>query len=142
MSKLFLYKVEDVGSQKFVVKSKVHELEKFTITLDLQINDGMCECQNSKFVGILCAHILKVFAWLEFDAIPDHFIIPWWKKKANKFRIIDYNELVHDDGNEESKALRLSHMCQQKHNQGQQEKKMQSIAASLMNCTNDETKPN
>ncbi|KAI8547160.1 hypothetical protein RHMOL_Rhmol07G0173300 [Rhododendron molle] len=36
-----------------------------------------------------------------------------WKQKANKFRIIDSQGLVHDDGKEESKALRLSHMCQE-----------------------------
>ncbi|KAG5553613.1 hypothetical protein RHGRI_011490 [Rhododendron griersonianum] len=32
-------------------------------------------------------------------------------QKANKFRIIDSQGLVHDDGKEESKTLRLSHMC-------------------------------
>ncbi|GFY93434.1 hypothetical protein Acr_08g0018300 [Actinidia rufa] len=35
------------------------------------------------------------------------------RQKANKFRIIDSKELVHDDGKEESEALRLSHMCQE-----------------------------
>ncbi|KAF7127807.1 hypothetical protein RHSIM_Rhsim11G0019000 [Rhododendron simsii] len=33
--------------------------------------------------------------------------------ECNKFRIIDSQGLVHDDGKEESEALRLSHMCQE-----------------------------
>ncbi|KAH7862782.1 hypothetical protein Vadar_009483 [Vaccinium darrowii] len=57
--------------------------------------------------------MLKVFVRLDIDAIPDHFILPRWRQKANKFRIIDSEELVHDNGKEESEALRLSHMCQE-----------------------------
>ncbi|XP_057492460.1 protein FAR1-RELATED SEQUENCE 5-like [Actinidia eriantha] len=117
ISEVFRYKVEDVGDtnrfQSFVVKSKVYEFEKFIVTLDLQTYEGRCECQNFEFVGILCTHMLKVFIRLDIDAIPDHFILPRWRQKANKFRIIDTEELVHDDGKEESEALRLSHMCQE-----------------------------
>ncbi|GFY82000.1 hypothetical protein Acr_02g0002400 [Actinidia rufa] len=115
--KSFVIKVEDVGAtnrfQSFVVKSKVSEMEKFVVTLDSQTYEGRCECQNFEFVGILCTHMLKVFVRLDIDAIPDHFIFSRWRQKANKFRIIDSKELVHDDGKEESEALRLSHMCQE-----------------------------
>ncbi|XP_057505598.1 protein FAR1-RELATED SEQUENCE 5-like [Actinidia eriantha] len=117
ISQVFRYKVEDVGDinrfQSFVVKSKVYEFEKFIVTLDSQTYEGRCECQNFEFVGILCTHMLKVFVRLDIDAIPDYFILPRWRQKANKFRIIDTEELVHDDGKEESEALRLSHMCQE-----------------------------
>ncbi|XP_058208154.1 protein FAR1-RELATED SEQUENCE 9-like [Rhododendron vialii] len=116
-SKVFYYKVENVrngnGFQYFVVKSKDDELEKFEVTLDSQTYEGKCECQQFEFVGILCVHILKVFVRLDIDEIPEHFILPQWKQKANKFRIIDSQGLVHDDGKEESEALRLSHMCQE-----------------------------
>ncbi|KAG5536597.1 hypothetical protein RHGRI_024128 [Rhododendron griersonianum] len=116
-SKVFHYKVENVrndnGFQSFVVKSKDDELEKFEVTLDSQTYEGKCECQQFEFVGILCAHILKVFVRLDIDEIPEHFILPRWRQKANKFRIIDSQGLVHDDGKEESEALRLSHMCQE-----------------------------
>ncbi|KAG5553612.1 hypothetical protein RHGRI_011490 [Rhododendron griersonianum] len=94
-NKIFHYKVENVrngnGFQSFIVKSKDDELEKFEVRLDSQTYEGKCECQQFEFVGILCAHILR--------------------QKANKFRIIDSQGLVHDDGKEESKTLRLSHMC-------------------------------
>ncbi|KAI8562608.1 hypothetical protein RHMOL_Rhmol03G0048000 [Rhododendron molle] len=117
ISEAFNYKVGEMtnadGFQSFVVKSKVNELQKFTVTLDSQTYKGTCECQNFEFVGILCRHILKVFVRLDIDAIPDHFILPRWRQKANKFRIIDSEGLVHDDGKEESEALRLSHMCQE-----------------------------
>ncbi|KAG5557793.1 hypothetical protein RHGRI_007884 [Rhododendron griersonianum] len=93
--------------------SKEHEVKKFEVPLDLQTYMGVCECQNFEFVGILCTHILKVFVRLDIDAIPDHFILPRWRQKANKFRIIDSEGLVHDDGKEESEALRLGHMCQE-----------------------------
>ncbi|KAI8524109.1 hypothetical protein RHMOL_Rhmol13G0124100 [Rhododendron molle] len=117
ISEALNYKVEEMtnadGFQSFMVKSKVNELQKFTVTLDSQTYEGTCECQNFEFVGILCRHILKVFVRLDIDAIPDHFILPRWRQKANKFRIIDSEGLVHDDGKEESEALRLSHMCQE-----------------------------
>ncbi|KAI8524260.1 hypothetical protein RHMOL_Rhmol13G0136700 [Rhododendron molle] len=119
MSGVFNYKVEEVGMrnvngfQSFIVKSKDHEVKKLVVTLDLQTYEGVCECQNFEFVGILCTHILKVFVRLDIDAIPDHFILPRWRQKANKFRIIDSKGLVHDDGKEESEALRLGHMCQE-----------------------------
>ncbi|KAG5557788.1 hypothetical protein RHGRI_007884 [Rhododendron griersonianum] len=117
MSGVFHYKVEEVGNangiQSFIVKSKEHEVKKFEVPLDLQTYMGVCECQNFEFVGILCTHILKVFVRLDIDAIPDHFILPRWRQKANKFRIIDSEGLVHDDGKEESEALRLGHMCQE-----------------------------
>ncbi|KAF7145612.1 hypothetical protein RHSIM_Rhsim04G0140500 [Rhododendron simsii] len=117
ISNAFNYKVEEMtnadGFQLFVVKSKVNELQKFTVTLDSQSYEGMCEYQNFEFIGILRRHILKVFVRLDIDAIPDHFILPRWRQKANKFRIIDSEGLVHDDGKEESEALRLSHMCQE-----------------------------
>ncbi|KAG5557779.1 hypothetical protein RHGRI_007884 [Rhododendron griersonianum] len=97
MSGVFHYKVEEVGNangiQSFIVKSKEHEVKKFEVPLDLQTYMGVCECQNFEFVGILCTHILR--------------------QKANKFRIIDSEGLVHDDGKEESEALRLGHMCQE-----------------------------
>ncbi|KAG5542530.1 hypothetical protein RHGRI_022167 [Rhododendron griersonianum] len=92
ISEAFNYKVEEMtnadGFQSFVVKSKVNELQKFTVTLDSQTYE-------------------------DIDAIPDHFILSRWRQKANKFRIIDSEGLVHDDGKEESEALRLSHMCQE-----------------------------
>ncbi|KAG5540931.1 hypothetical protein RHGRI_020978 [Rhododendron griersonianum] len=119
MSGVFHYKVEEVGMrnangfQSFIVKSKDYEVKKFAVTLDLQTYEGVCECQNFEFVGILCTHILKVFVRLDIDAIPDHFILPRWRKKDRKFKIIDSEGLVHDDGKEESEALRLGHMCQE-----------------------------
>ncbi|KAH7836252.1 hypothetical protein Vadar_034060 [Vaccinium darrowii] len=117
MGKIFRYKVEEGGNangfQSFEVKSKEYEVHKFVVKLDLQTCEGMCECQNFEFVGILCTRILKVFVGLDIDAIPDHFILPRRRQKTNKFRIIDAEELVHDDGKEESEALRLSHMCQE-----------------------------
>ncbi|KAG5557791.1 hypothetical protein RHGRI_007884 [Rhododendron griersonianum] len=106
---LGIFKVTSI----FGVKSKEHEVKKFEVPLDLQTYMGVCECQNFEFVGILCTHILKVFVRLDIDAIPDHFILPRWRQKANKFRIIDSEGLVHDDGKEESEALRLGHMCQE-----------------------------
>ncbi|KAF7151782.1 hypothetical protein RHSIM_Rhsim02G0114200 [Rhododendron simsii] len=97
----------------FGVKSKDDELEKFEVRLDSQMYEDKCECQQFEFVGILCAHILKVFLRLDIDEIPEHFILPRWRQKANKFRIIDSQGLVHDDRKEASEALRLSHMCQE-----------------------------
>ncbi|XP_058208216.1 protein FAR1-RELATED SEQUENCE 5-like [Rhododendron vialii] len=92
-SKVFHYKVENVrngdGFQSFVVKSKDDELEKFEVTLNSHTYECKCECQQFEFVGILCAHILKVFVRLDIDEILEHFILPRLRQKANKFRIFD-----------------------------------------------------
>ncbi|KAG5566202.1 hypothetical protein RHGRI_001965 [Rhododendron griersonianum] len=102
---------ERYGQENGEVKDD--ELEKFKVTLDSLTYEGKCECQQFEFVGILCAHILKVFVQLDIDEILKHFILPRWRQKADKFRIIDSQGLVHDDGKVESEALRLSHMCQE-----------------------------
>ncbi|KAI8572784.1 hypothetical protein RHMOL_Rhmol01G0227500 [Rhododendron molle] len=100
-----------MDAQKLMKKDD--ELEKFEVTLDSQTYEGKCECQYFEFVGILCVHMLKVLFIKDIDQIPEHFILPRWRQKANKFRKIDSQGLVHDDGKDESEALRLSHMCQQ-----------------------------
>ncbi|KAK1582750.1 hypothetical protein Q3G72_017880 [Acer saccharum] len=109
------YKVEerecDDEYHTYLVKTKFGEPEEFIVKLNLQNYKGMCECRNFDFVGILCRHVLKVFVRLDIDTIPEHFVLPRWKQEANKFRIMDSEDLVKNDNNEESEALRLSHMC-------------------------------
>ncbi|KAL5831998.1 hypothetical protein ACOSQ4_017352 [Xanthoceras sorbifolium] len=89
-------------------QTKYGEPEEFVVKLNLQNYKGMCECQNFEFIGILCRHFLKVFVRLDIDTIPDHFILTRWRQEANKFRIMDSDYLVKNDGKEKSEALRLS----------------------------------
>ncbi|KAM2196912.1 hypothetical protein PS2_000446 [Malus domestica] len=108
-------KVEDMGSvnqfHMYVVKKKIGEAEEFLVKFNLQTYEGTCECQNFEFVGILCRHIIKVLVRLDINVIPSHFIMERWKQGANKFRVMDSEELVRNDSQEQAKALRLSHMC-------------------------------
>ncbi|XP_040364048.1 uncharacterized protein LOC121049848 [Rosa chinensis] len=54
---------------------------------------------------------MKVFVRQDIDTIPSHFILPRWRQGANKFRVMDAEALVKNDGKEQSEALRFSHMC-------------------------------
>lgn len=83
------------------------------VKLDLTTYEGSCECQNFEFVGILCRHLLKVFSRLDMETIQAHFILPRWRQEANKFRIMDSEDLVKSVGREDSEAARLSHLCHQ-----------------------------
>ncbi|KAH7838091.1 hypothetical protein Vadar_021972 [Vaccinium darrowii] len=85
MSEVYHYKVEDVGD--------ANRFQSFIV--------------KSK-----AYELYKFTVTLDSQTYEDHFILARWRQKANKFRIIDSEELVHDDGKEESEALRLSHMCQ------------------------------
>ncbi|XP_004292344.1 PREDICTED: protein FAR1-RELATED SEQUENCE 5-like [Fragaria vesca subsp. vesca] len=112
------YKVEERDRDNewpsYLVKKRLGEHEQdFIVRLDLTTYNGSCECQNFEFVGILCRHLLKVFSRLDIETIPAHFILPRWRQEANKFRIMDLEDLARSVGNEESEALRLDHMCHQ-----------------------------
>ena len=75
-SKVTLYKVEEIPCDDeyhaYLVKTKLGKHEEFVVKLNLQTYKGKCECQNFKFVGILCRHLLKVFVRLDIDTLPDH----------------------------------------------------------------------
>ncbi|KAG5553646.1 hypothetical protein RHGRI_011516 [Rhododendron griersonianum] len=109
------HKFRIVKDNEFLLK---HAAKVYTRNIFNKFKDEISEAFNYKVEEMTNAdgfqsHILKVFVRLDIDTIPDHFILPRWRQKANKFRIIDSEGLVHDDGKEESEALRLSHMCQE-----------------------------
>ncbi|KAK9939546.1 hypothetical protein M0R45_016238 [Rubus argutus] len=108
-------KVEERGFDDqfhtYSVMKKTGDSKEFLVKLNLQTHEGKCECQNFEFVGIVCRHIMKVFIRQDIDTIPLHYILPRWRKGANKFRVMDSESLVKNDGKEQSEALRLSHMC-------------------------------
>ncbi|KAL5831747.1 hypothetical protein ACOSQ4_017101 [Xanthoceras sorbifolium] len=87
------------AAQLYTRNTKYGEPEEFVVKLNLQNYKG--------------THFLKVFVRLDIDTIPDHFILTRWRQEANKFRIMDSEYLVKNDGKKKSEALRLSHMCHQ-----------------------------
>ncbi|XP_024164366.1 protein FAR1-RELATED SEQUENCE 5-like [Rosa chinensis] len=108
-------KVEEKDSDnqfhRYSVMKKTDNSKEFLVELNLQTHVGKCECQNFEFVGIICRHIMKVFVCQDIDTIPSHFILPRWRQGANKFRVMDAEALVKNDGKEQLEALRFSHMC-------------------------------
>ena len=112
------YKIEesecDAEFLKYLVRTKFGEFEEFMVKFNLQTYEDTCDCKKIEFVGILYRHMLKtVFVCLDIDKLPNHFILPRWKQEANKFRKIDLRDFFKNDGKEELKALRLSHICHQ-----------------------------
>ncbi|KAJ3673136.1 hypothetical protein LUZ60_006510 [Juncus effusus] len=101
------------GTKSFIIGSNKNEVEKFTVILNLQIHEGLCECQNFEFVGILCRHVLKVLHRYDVYTIPAHFVLPRWMKKANKFLKIDCEEGLMQNDDNSSAALIFSHIVQE-----------------------------
>ncbi|XP_026459701.1 protein FAR1-RELATED SEQUENCE 5-like [Papaver somniferum] len=78
----------------YLVTSKIGYPQRFTVKIK---------------PGLSCKHVLKVLMKLEVDEIPPHFILKRWLKGVNSFRIMD--ETLLSDNYENSKTLRLSHLC-------------------------------
>ncbi|KAL5698277.1 hypothetical protein ACHQM5_029338 [Ranunculus cassubicifolius] len=91
-----------------VVKFKKGVDEHWLVRLNQQTLEGTCECHFSEFVGIPCAHLLKVFSKLDMVEIPDYFIKQRWLKRANRFKLSNRVEGVSQP---HANAMKLSQMC-------------------------------
>ncbi|KAL5712167.1 aspartate transaminase [Ranunculus cassubicifolius] len=82
--------------------------EHWLVKLCAQTFQGTCECHFFEFVGIPCAHLLKVFSKLDMVEIPEFFVMKRWLKGANKYRVIDNEECAaQGKGN----IMELSQLC-------------------------------
>ncbi|XP_042387960.1 protein FAR1-RELATED SEQUENCE 5-like [Zingiber officinale] len=73
---------EDVGSH---TKYKVTSYKKsyhHIVTLDSSGQKIECSCRKYDFAGILCSHILKIFAMKNIMKIPSEYILKRWTRKA------------------------------------------------------------
>ncbi|KAF9604886.1 hypothetical protein IFM89_011168 [Coptis chinensis] len=87
-----LYKADMISSELMTydvefIRSKTNEKgEHWIVKWNQQMCEGVCECHLYEFVGIPCAHILKVLSKLDVYEIPKCFINERWLKGANRFR--------------------------------------------------------
>ncbi|KAF8412287.1 hypothetical protein HHK36_000248 [Tetracentron sinense] len=96
--------------QTYIVKSKVGISEEFIVKLKLDTYEGMCGCQHFEFTGLLCRHILKVFARFDVDEIPTQFILKRWMQEANKARVVGTDEITMHDTQSSSEAMRQPYL--------------------------------
>ncbi|VFQ90713.1 unnamed protein product [Cuscuta campestris] len=54
------------------------------VVFDKHAKTAKCSCQEFEFRGVLCRHILIVFAHKGVDKIPTKYILPRWTKNGNQ----------------------------------------------------------
>ncbi|KAF9588603.1 hypothetical protein IFM89_013690 [Coptis chinensis] len=93
------------------IKSKTDgESEHWVVQWNPQTCEGICECNRYEFVGIPCAHILKVLSKLDVYEIPESLINKRWLKGANRFwRGGNEGSLCQ----EQVDAMNLGYLCQE-----------------------------
>ncbi|XP_075648610.1 protein FAR1-RELATED SEQUENCE 5-like [Castanea sativa] len=77
-----LHKEGEVGS---VVKYKVispRKSRQHIVQFDSLASTVMCSCNKFEFVGILCAHALKVLSFQNCKRVPNQYILKRWTKDA------------------------------------------------------------
>ncbi|XP_059663485.1 protein FAR1-RELATED SEQUENCE 9-like [Cornus florida] len=94
------YKVSSVG------KSREH-LVKFEGSTETVT----CSCMKFTFVGILCAHALKVIDKKNIKRIPSQYIMKRWTRDAKARSIINYHVIKSNDSPKESMGKRYSNLC-------------------------------
>ncbi|KAF9617324.1 hypothetical protein IFM89_035305 [Coptis chinensis] len=113
---LELYKANFVGGELNIYKvefmrNKIDgENQHWIVKWNPQTCEGVCECHRYEFVGIPCAHLLKVLSKLDVYEIPKCFIKERWLKGANRFRRDDKGG---SQCQEQIDAMNLSYLCQE-----------------------------
>lgn len=69
----------------------------FNVAYDNIEQTVICSCKRFVRVGLLCSHILMVFKNLEFETIPDKYVIPRWSKFAYIKPIHEVDQIVIDE---------------------------------------------
>ncbi|KAL6576731.1 hypothetical protein OROMI_011007 [Orobanche minor] len=107
-----LFKVDvDYIPDTYIVKLKCGpETDQWKVKLNASTLVGECECHYFEFVGLPCAHLMKVFSRLDLDQIPEYFIYKRWLKKANMFRIDDK---ARKNSENRTTTMRFSHLCRE-----------------------------
>ncbi|KAG5557776.1 hypothetical protein RHGRI_007884 [Rhododendron griersonianum] len=106
------HKFRIVNDNEFLLK---HGAKIYTRNVFNKFNDEMSGVFHYKVEEVGNANGIQSFIVKSKEHEVKKFEVPLdlQTQKANKFRIIDSEGLVHDDGKEESEALRLGHMCQE-----------------------------
>uniref|UniRef100_A0A1D1YUK7 Protein FAR1-RELATED SEQUENCE n=1 Tax=Anthurium amnicola TaxID=1678845 RepID=A0A1D1YUK7_9ARAE len=109
---VFQSEMEKVWDSEMLIASEVGTLGEYKITpfgkteprivkFDSENCAVVCSCQKFEFVGILCAHALKVMAFKNIRRIPDQYMVKRWTKDAKDRRgrinhestaIVDYKK--------------------------------------------------
>ncbi|OMO81611.1 hypothetical protein COLO4_23494 [Corchorus olitorius] len=77
-----LYTIEATGSTisyKVVPPGKPRH---HVVTFDSSDSTISCSCKKFEFLGILCAHSLKVLSFQNFKRVPDRYILKRWTQDA------------------------------------------------------------
>ncbi|KAL5714945.1 hypothetical protein ACHQM5_016839 [Ranunculus cassubicifolius] len=108
-----LFKVDVVASEPdtCIVKFKRGTgTDHWVVKLNPSTFQGECECHYFEFVGLPCAHLMKVFSRLDVDEIPEYFINKRCLKGANRFRVDDKEK---KNSEKQTSTMRFSHLCRE-----------------------------
>ncbi|OMO58098.1 Zinc finger, PMZ-type [Corchorus olitorius] len=77
-----LYTIEATGSTTSYKVVPPGKPRHHVVTFDSSDSTISCSCKKFEFLGILCAHSLKVLSFQNFKRVPDRYILKRWTQDA------------------------------------------------------------
>lgn len=108
----FVYTANKIGGDgtisKFRVAKYEHDYKAYLVTLDVSEMNAGCSCLMFEYLGVLCRHILTVFAVTNILTVPSHYILKRWTRNA---RAIPLDQEERDARCVESLTVRFNKLC-------------------------------
>ncbi|XP_047333567.1 protein FAR1-RELATED SEQUENCE 5-like [Impatiens glandulifera] len=109
--------VRTIENDRTLTKYKVTPPQKsyhHIVTVDSSCGKFDCDCRKFEFAGILCSHILKIFAMNNIVEIPSKFIRKRWTREA-KIEYFGVNDSNCDQASMSTKviqSMRYQELCE------------------------------
>ncbi|KAL6293996.1 hypothetical protein ACE6H2_002138 [Prunus campanulata] len=108
------YNIYKVGKSEMTTEYKVSYIGKsqeHLVKFEASTEKVNCSCLKFMFVGILCAHAMKVLDKKNVKRIPSQYILNRWRRDAKAKSITSYNGFGIHDNPKESMGKRYNHLC-------------------------------
>ncbi|XP_059630857.1 protein FAR1-RELATED SEQUENCE 5-like [Cornus florida] len=106
-----IYKVGKEGTKVEYKVSCVGKSEEHVVKFEASTQTVTCSCMKFTFIGILCAHALKVLDKKNIKRIPPQYIMKRWTRDAKARTISNYHGIEANVCPKKSAGKRYSHLC-------------------------------
>lgn len=111
----FVYTANKIEGDGVVSKFRVAKYEQddkaYIVTLNVSEMKANCSCQMFEYSGILCRHILTVFAVTNVLTLPSHYILKRWTGNAKY--AVGLDEPNSDTQGVENLTMRFNNLCRE-----------------------------
>nr|XP_011462919.1 PREDICTED: protein FAR1-RELATED SEQUENCE 5-like [Fragaria vesca subsp. vesca] len=105
------YKVGKCGMTSEYIVSYSSEHNEHLVKYEAPAHNVECSCKKFTFIGILCAHALKVLDKKNVKRIPPQYILKRWTRQAKAVSIISYRENEVHGNPKVSTGKRYGYLC-------------------------------